>query len=165
MRRSPSVPLGGSKPLPDQFDILLGCRHPLFDFFLEGVKDIDWVGKFHRVDGPVGVGVMPVDDLHDGGSAKALQGLGRPVGCALLRRVQSLAYVPAHLLREGFSRSARLEPIQTIGLTSRSTIQVYVFSYGLAISGRGRSAEDQLLKPATLQRSTWRGWAVCGGAA
>src|SRR6267378_1390274 len=94
------MPLGGGEALPDPVDILLRRRYALLRLLLKRVKDVDPAGELDRVDCPVCIRVVPIDDLHHPGPAEALQRLGRGIGFAPLRRIESLADIPAHLLRE-----------------------------------------------------------------
>ena len=52
---------GSPQPLFDQRDLVLGRRHSVLRFLLEGVEHIDNAREPHGVDGAVGVAVMVVD--------------------------------------------------------------------------------------------------------
>ena len=61
------------------------------------MKDVQRVRKLRRVDGAIGIRVVPFDNLHDARSAEALERLGCGVGFTALRRIKRVTDIPANL--------------------------------------------------------------------
>src|SRR6266849_6068595 len=116
------MPLRGGEALPDQVDLPLRRRYALLRLLLKRVKDVDPAGELHRVDCPVCIRVVSVDDLHHPRAAEALQRRSRGIGFALLRRIESLADIPADLLREALQvLPARSHPDDRLDTTPHNT--------------------------------------------
>lgn len=92
-------PLGFSKPFAYPVDFVLRRSDPGPRFLLEYVEHVHCFRELCRVYGTVGVGPMPLDDLHDPGTAEALERSGRRIGRSLLRGIEGLAEIAANLPR------------------------------------------------------------------
>jgi hypothetical protein len=67
------------KPPVNKVDVALGRPLSAFRLLLEGVDDIEGFCEFHRIDGPVGVAVEILDQLHDTAAEASKRFRGRRV--------------------------------------------------------------------------------------
>jgi hypothetical protein len=91
---------GLGQTLMDKVEIALRSRNAALRFLLEGVQDIDRFGAADGINSTPRVAAVVCDYFKHRPSAKAFQWLGRGIGFALLRRVESQADVAPDLARE-----------------------------------------------------------------
>jgi hypothetical protein len=71
----------------------------MLGFLLEHMQHIDHIAKLRGIDGAIRSAAIALDNFHHASAAKTFQRLGRRIGRALLRGVERLADVAAHLIR------------------------------------------------------------------
>src|SRR5262245_17788240 len=91
-----------------------GVATPFFDFFLEGMKDVDHPDKANGIDGPVGIAGLVIDHFQDAASAKAFKPLAR--GCSSPFCASLIAKPMTRRTSSGNTRMSSLDdPIHTTG--------------------------------------------------
>jgi hypothetical protein len=90
---------------------------------LEGVQHVDGRGELRGVDGAIGIGVVPIPELHDAGAAETLERFRGGVCFTTLCRVQRVTHFGSDLFREVLQiRSRRTQPDD--GPTNHTSIRI-----------------------------------------
>ena len=86
-------PFRFSESRPDQIDLVLRRRNAFRCSLLKRVQHVDDACEFGGIDGPKGIPIVAIDDLHDPGSAEPFQWLGGRIRLAALGRIQRMPHV------------------------------------------------------------------------